>query len=82
MIIEAFISLQFLMVNFIISLIPSNILEGVTSHATGLLSLLSISARFIPWDVVVLCLGAIIFWVGVHLVISIIRFVLDFIPFF
>ena len=82
MIVEGLINIQFIFLNFIISLIPGTVLEGFTSHATGLLSFISISTRFIPWDIVILCIGCIVFWIGTHLLISLIRFILDFIPFF
>ena len=80
MIIEAFISACFGMVEWIIGFLPT-IPNLSTLNFTGIISLISSAGHFVPLDMFVFCIGNIVFWLGVHMAISVLRFVLDFIPF-
>lgn len=83
MIAELMIDGAFSTVSWLFNLIPINISVGsLPSWLGGAVSLISVGARFVPWDIIVFCLGNIVLWLGIHMAISLIRFVLDFIPFF
>jgi hypothetical protein len=83
MIVEKFIDSAFDLVTWVITLIPINISVGsLPSWLGGATSLLSIASTFVPWDIVVFCIGNIALWLTIHMAISAIRFILDFIPLF
>lgn len=86
MILTALVGLCFTSLIGIIGLLPEassfDLANSIPSYLSGLYSMLSVSARFVPWDIIALCIGNIIFWLQVHFGISVIRFILDFIPLF
>lgn len=78
MIIELLCSPFFLLANGIIALIP--VITYIPTSIVDTITLLLKAMQFFPIDVWVMCIGNIIFWITVHLVIGLIKFILGFIP--
>jgi len=68
----------FLLLTSIIALLPNSAFEG--QAVTGLVGMFATAFQFFPADVWILALGSITFWITVHTVLGLIRFVLSFIP--
>jgi hypothetical protein len=83
MIVEWFIGSAFTTVEWLIQLLGYGVsaLE-LGAYMTAAEQLIRVAGQFVPLDMVTLCLGSIIQWLGIHMAISAVRFVLDFIPFF
>jgi hypothetical protein len=83
LIVQGLIDASFGILGWILSLLPSNLVGS--SHVgweQGALQLMSVGASFLPWDIIVVCLGNILVWVAVQLTISTLQFIVDFLPFF
>lgn len=78
MIIELICAPFFLVMQGIISYIP--ILTYIPTSIVDTLSLLIKAMQFFPIDVWSMVIGNIIFWITVHLIIGLIKFILGFIP--
>lgn len=80
MLARLFIASAFTMVDFIIGLLPD--IPDVAQQGWGdiILTLIAGAGQFVPLDVFVLCIGNIIMWISIHLIISLIRFIVRFIP--
>ncbi len=82
MIVEAFINGAFSLVEWILSLIPTvPSIDSASSWLFGIIPLINAAGAFVPLDAFIFCIGNILAWMAVHFVISLLRFVLDFIPF-
>lgn len=78
MIIELICKPFFLIIDGIIFLIPIN-----TFNYTGLvdaINLLLKAMQFFPYDVWFVAIGNIVFWITVHLIVGLIKFIINFIP--
>ena len=78
MIIELICSPFFLIAQGIISLIPVS--ESLAPSLVDTISLLIKAMSFFPADVWAFAIGNILFWVAIHLLIGLIKFILGFIP--
>lgn len=65
--------------NVIISSMPSMSFSN-SNFIIDTISLLSKAMKFFPADVWALAIGNIIFWIGLHLIVGFIKFILGFIP--
>lgn len=85
MIIQGILALAFMFLLGVIKALPvSTFLDGgaLRGWFTGAITLISSTSYFLPWDVVMIAFGCIVFWLAVYFIVDGIRFVLDFIPFF
>lgn len=83
MIIESLINGAFSLVEWIITLIPAvPDISSVSSWLSGIIPLINAAGAFVPLDAFVFCIGNILAWMAINFVISLVRFVLDFIPIF
>lgn len=69
----------FLLITSIIALLPNSAFESQT--VTGFVGMFSTAFQFFPSDVWILALSSITFWITVHTMFGLIRFVLSLIPF-
>ena len=79
MIIELICSPFFILVDSIIFLIP--ILTYIPTSIVDTISLLLKAIQFFPYDVWFIVISNIVFWITVHFIFALIKFVLGFIPF-
>lgn len=85
MIVQFLLGLAFAFIGKLVQFLPmETFMNGseLRGWFTGAITLIANTAYFLPWDVVVIALGCIIFWVTLHMSISAVKFVLDFLPFF
>lgn len=78
MIVELLCSPFVLLANGIIALIP--VINYVPTSIVDTVTLLLKAMQFFPTDVWIVTIGNIVFWIGVHLVVGLIKFILGFIP--
>lgn len=78
MILEGICMIFFLLAQGVILLLPSS--TTLPNFVTDTLSLLSKAMTFFPSDVWALAIGNILFWVVLHLIVGLIKFILGFIP--
>lgn len=78
MIIKLICSPFFLLVDGIISLIP--VLTYIPTSIVDTISLLLKAMQFFPNDVWIMAIGNIVFWITLHFIISLIKFILSWIP--
>lgn len=69
----------FVMVNGVVELLP--ILTYIPTSIVDTITLLLKAMQFFPLDVWIMVIGNIVFWISIHFAISLIKFVLSFIPF-
>lgn len=69
----------FYLITSIISLLPNSVFEN--QAVTGFVGMFSTAFQFFPADVWILAFGSITFWISVHTVFGLIRFILSLIPF-
>ena len=67
------------MANGLIALLP--VLTYIPTSIVDTLSLLLKAMQFFPTDVWIMVIGNILFWVSLHFVVSLLKFVLSLIPF-
>ncbi len=79
MIIKLICSPFFLLIDGVIALIP--VLTYIPTSIVDTISLLIKAMQFFPTDVWIMVIGNIVFWVLLHFVISLIKFVVSWIPF-
>ena len=79
MIVKLLCSPFFLMANGLIALLP--VLTYIPTSIVDTLSLLLKAMQFFPTDVWIMVIGNILFWVSLHFVVSLLKFVLSLIPF-
>lgn len=73
MLLKLFLAPFFLIVNGIISLLPSNSFNG--TEVEGIVDMFTIAFNFFPSDVWFWCISSIIFWVTVQLLFAFFNFV-------
>lgn len=78
MIVELICSPFILLAHGVIALIP--ILTYIPTSIVDTLNLLLKAMQFFPTDVWFVTLGNITFWISVHLIMGLIKFILGFIP--
>lgn len=78
MIIELLCTPFFLIAHGIIALIPVS--DSLAPSLVDTISLLVKAMSFFPPDVWALAIGNILFWVGLHLLIGLIKFIVGWIP--
>lgn len=78
MIIELICTPFFLIANGIIGLIP--VLDELPNTIVDTVSLLTKAMSFFPADVWAMAIGNIVFWVALHLLIGLIKFIVGWIP--
>ena len=78
MIIELCFLPFFSILEFLINQIPR--LTYIPTSIVDTVSLLLKAMQFFPPDVWIMCLGNILFWTTVHLIVGLIKFILGFIP--
>ena len=64
----------FLLLTSVIALLPNSAFEG--QAVTGLVGMFATAFQFFPADVWILALGSITFWITVHTVFGLVRFIL------
>ncbi len=79
MIIELICAPFFLLVDGIIALLP--VLTYIPTSIVDTVSLLLKAMQFFPNDVWVMAISNIVFWLTVHFIVSLIKFVVGWIPF-
>lgn len=79
MIIELICTPFFLLVDGIIALLP--VLTYIPTSIVDTVSLLLKAMQFFPIDVWVMAIGNIVFWLTIHFIVSLIKFVVGWIPF-
>lgn len=79
MIIKLICAPFFLLIDGLISLTP--VLTYIPTSIVDTISLLLKAMQFFPNDVWIMAIGNIVFWVTVHFVISLIKFIVGWIPF-
>lgn len=79
MIIKLICAPFFLMVNGFINLLP--ILTYIPTSIVDTITLILKAMQFFPTDVWIMVIGNIVFWISLHFVISLFKFVLGLIPF-
>lgn len=79
MIIEMICSPFFYLINGIMALIP--VVESIPDYIVDVLVLLRKAMLFFPTDVWVMVIANIVFWLTLHFIVSLIKFVLGLIPF-
>lgn len=78
MIVELLCAPFFLLIQGLINLIP--VLTYIPTSIVDTVTLLLKAMQFFPSDVWFMCIGNIVFWTTVHLVIGLIKFILGFVP--
>lgn len=79
MIIEMICSPFFYLINGIMALIP--VVESIPDYIVDVLILLRKAMLFFPPDVWVMVIANVVFWLTLHFIVSLIKFVLGLIPF-
>lgn len=79
MIIKLICSPFFLLVDGIIALIP--VLTYIPTSIVDTISLLLKAMQFFPTDVWIMVISNIVFWILLHFVIALIKFIISWIPF-
>ena len=79
MIIEFLINPFILIIRGLINLFPQ--FEQTPDWATNFFNMLNTACLFIPVDVWIAVLSNVFFWITIHLVIGIVRFIYDVLPF-
>ncbi len=80
MILEGICYLAFLVAQGIISGLPNVNSSSNSSFITDTISLISKALQFFPADVWAFAVGSFIFWIGLHLIVGLVKFILGFIP--
>ena len=78
MIIKMICAPFFLLVDGLIAMLP--VLNYIPSSIADTTTLLLKAMQFFPNDVWVMTLGSIVFWLTVHLIIGLVKFILSWIP--
>lgn len=78
MIIKLICSPFFLLIDGIIGLMP--VLTYIPTSIVDTINLLMKAMQFFPSDVWIMAIGNIVFWIVLHFIISLIKFVLSWIP--
>lgn len=79
MIIKLICSPFFLLIDGVIALIP--VLTYIPTSIVDTISLLMKAVQFFPTDVWIMVISNIVFWIILHFIISLIKFVVGWIPF-
>lgn len=79
MIVKLICAPLFGLINGFVALLP--ILTYIPTSIVDTLSLLLKAMQFFPLDVWIMVIGNIVFWISLHFVISLLKFVLSLIPF-
>lgn len=79
MIIKLICSPFFLIVDGIIALLP--VLTYIPTSIADTITLLLKAMQFFPPDVWIMAIGNIVFWITVHFIVALIKFILGWIPF-
>lgn len=79
MIIKLICAPFFLLIDGVIALIP--VLNYIPTSIVDTVSLLLKAMQFFPTDVWIMCIGNIVFWIALHFAISLIKFIVSWIPF-
>ncbi len=83
MIADLFIDISFNTVTWLLQFIsPAAGTGNLPSWLEGALHLMRLGAAFLPMDIIAFCVGSIITWIGIQMSISLVMFILEFIPFF
>ena len=78
MIVELLCAPFFLLAQGLINLMP--VLTYIPTSVVDTVTLLLKAMQFFPTDVWVMCIGNIVFWTTVHLLIGLIKFIVGWIP--
>lgn len=78
MIVELLCAPFFLLIQGLINLMP--VLTYIPTSIVDTVTLLLKAMQFFPSDVWVMCIGNIVFWTTVHLIIGLIKFIVGWIP--
>ena len=71
-------------VEFIAGLVPLDaFLDGgaLRGWLTGTITLIVNTAQFLPWDVIVLAIGNILWWLHIQFTLAVVRALWDYLPF-
>lgn len=79
MIIKLICSPFFILIDGIIALMPT--LTYIPTSIVDTVSLLTKAMQFFPTDVWVMVIGNIVFWTVLHFIVSLIKFIVGWIPF-
>ena len=79
MIVELLCSPFFFFINGITALIPA--LQSIPDYIVEVIVLIKKAMLFFPTDIWILVIGNILYWIVLHFIISLIKFVLGLIPF-
>ena len=79
MIIKLICSPFFLLIDGVIAMIP--ILTYIPNSIVDTISLLLKAMQFFPTDVWIMVIGNIVFWIALHFIIALIKFIVSWIPF-
>lgn len=78
MLVKLFLAPAILLIRSLIELLP--ILQLPAERVAGLFNMIVTALNFFPVDCWLLCLGTIVFWVSVHLIVGVIHFIAGLIP--
>ena len=78
MIVELLCAPFFLLIQGLINLMP--VLTYIPTSIVDTVTLLLKAMQFFPSDVWFMCIGNIVFWTTVHLIIGLIKFIVGWIP--
>lgn len=78
MIVELICAPFFLLIQGLINLMP--VLTYIPTSIVDTITLLLKAMQFFPSDVWFMCIGNIVFWTTVHLIIGLIKFIVGWIP--
>lgn len=79
MIIKLICSPFFLLIDGVIKLIP--VLTYIPTSIVDTISLLLKAMQFFPTDVWIMVISNIVFWITLHFIIALIKFIISWIPF-